>query len=843
MEDMIAPEKSPLPKRKRWKWLVGLALFLLGVIAALPYVASSMRARDWLLAKANAALSPGRLEIQEFRFSWFRPTEIRGMTIFDPQGKTVVDSRIVHWSRNLIGIVFDQPRYGTLRLEDAVLDIERHEDGSIDLVQALEPILVGTPQTEFVIELVGNVVLRSPELVKPIRADRFTLEIQRPAAPGSLTWNAEFARSKSAETLLISGHFNKWDGQPDDQHTMLIDLKAENWPVSVGRGGISTETRLKGDLRWSRLVHGWVVETEGGMKLQDLVIAGEKLNGECVELGDAELGWNYRWSLEPSETFKELAEAKRRPNVVPVKAVGGGKNFREQQFVFDSKSAKILCTDILGPIPTIEASFELAPIASSLPRTLRLREDLTIEGGTAKLSIESKQIAENRSWSASVTIDGLRGKAAETALIQHAPIVLRGDLSQMGEHFRVESLALESRFLKASGKGTLDSGIHVEGSLDLGGMTEEIADFVDLGDMTLEGQGTFSTEIRADNTRVVATGKTSLRDLKIGPKAEPLLVGALNLEFSGTGPEGLPSADWRWSGSAGIDGLTRLGMVLQTSKFTIDQRNDGTIAIGPIEGTLNGGTLHLLPELTLGESPLLRLKSGSTLKNAQVTEESSRRVLTFVAPILDGASVNQGSISARIDRAEFPLTRDSKTKTQVEGQVIFQDLEFTPGPITSELLSLIGRNDPTIRLDQPVVLAITDGRIHQTGLALPVGKLTRIAIEGEVGFDKSLDLIATIPITPEMFPGGGLVGELVAGAQIRVPITGTLSRPRIDRAAFKEEMSRVGRGIGMRAATRGAAELLFRMARPRDPNAPAPLTPAERKAMRQERKIQKRGAG
>src|SRR6185437_10768838 len=105
---------------------------------------------------------------------------------------------------------------------------------------------------------------------------------------------------------------------------------------------------------------------------------------------------------------------------------------------------------------------------------------------------------------------------------------------------------------------------------------------------------------------------------------------------------------------------------------------------------LNGGRMRLVPELQTDPTLVLKLNSGSELIDAEVNEESSRRVLSFVAPVLEGATRATGRVSARIDRAEFPIGAGASRKAQVEGKVVFQDLTFAPGPLAEGVLGLMG---------------------------------------------------------------------------------------------------------------------------------------------------------
>ena len=200
---------------------------------------------------------------------------------------------------------------------------------------------------------------------------------------------------------------------------------------------------------------------------------------------------------------------------------------------------------------------------------------------------------------------------------------------------------------------------------------------------------------------------------------------------------------------------------------------------------------------------------------------------SYVAPVLDRTTRSSGRVSVSIDEASFPLGGDPGRRANVTGEVVFQDVEFAPSPLAREVLAIVApRKEPeSLRLDQPVRLSIAEGRVNQRGLAIPIGDVTRIEIDGWVDFDKNLGLVVTLPVTGAMFGNNPLLGEIVSGTKVRVPIGGTLAKPKLDKAEFNAALKDLGKNLLVRGAGVGALELLDRMARPRDPNAPPPPTP------------------
>jgi translocation and assembly module TamB len=311
--------------------------------------------------------------------------------------------------------------------------------------------------------------------------------------------------------------------------------------------------------------------------------------------------------------------------------------------------------------------------------------------------------------------------------------------------------------------------------------------------------------------------------------------------------------DWRrtLSGEFGValDGADVYGMKLGPTALVVRAR-EGKLNVDPIETTINEGRLHLEPELRTGDehrAASIRLGPGSTLTDAQVNDEVSRRVLSFIAPVLNNATRVRGRVSATIREAVFPIGHDGGNGPAVDGSVEFQDVAFYPGTMLEDIFSLMRREDrPLMRLDEPIAMTIADRRVYQRGLALPIGNLSRIEFDGWVDFDRKVNLIASIPVLPTMLADRPLLHDIAGDARIRVPIRGTLSQPKVDKEAFNLAMKDLGRSLLERGVVRGASGLIQRMIEGRPligrPDGPLRM-PRRRRAPQREKRDQRPGPG
>jgi translocation and assembly module TamB len=246
-----------------------------------------------------------------------------------------------------------------------------------------------------------------------------------------------------------------------------------------------------------------------------------------------------------------------------------------------------------------------------------------------------------------------------------------------------------------------------------------------------------------------------------------------------------------------IDELDVFGMQLGGAPLVLELEK-GQVRINPIDSTLNGGTLHLEPELARREegSIWLRLGPSTKLEGAVVNDEVSHRVLSYVAPVLDGATRVRGKVSLGIEEALVPLAAGEGASEKILGNMIFDDVRFMPGPLATELLGILLKEDrPLLVLRDPVSVHIANGKVYQKGLVIPLGKAAGIAVEGSVDFRKNLDMVASFGMFPRTGSGPAALGPLARSARIEIPIRGTLDKPKIDAGAFAQRLKSIGKDL------------------------------------------------
>ncbi len=641
--------------------LVVLSLLLGGAAVGLPWIAELPAVQRRLAAYANLVLAPGSVEFSPIRLSWFRPTEVRDVTLRDADGDAVLVAPRLTFEWGLWQMLVTRPEIAHVDLTGAKLDIERRPDGTIDLHETLKPLVPEHPQHQILIHLENSHVrLRDRLLGEPFMADHLDVRIDMGRGHEPISWKISMAPDETPRQsgrLEIEGSYSRARIDASGRHDTNVTLRGSAWPLAVANDGLGLKCRgvLDGVVD-AQLQSGlWLARGDTRLNHLELTAPGR---AETIRLDAVSAGWDVKG-----------AKSRWLVNRLALETSLG--SLRAEGSVYDPRSDRL----------------DLNKVAVKLPYA-------QVEGNGA--------------------IRNLGGK----------PLL---DL-----------------------KGTLNP--------DWRGLSALLAREVE-PDARIAGQ--------VSSWRVSGSIASSKFD-----DALETLSGDLGIQ---------------------IDELDVFGMRLGHSALVVRAEN-GKIRIDPIEATLNQGVLHLEPELALDQNGnrWLRMGNSSSLEGAVINDDVSHRVLSYAAPILDGATRVRGRISAKLREAVFPIMAPGAAEARILGEVAFDDVRFMPGRLAERLLVVFGKQDkPLLTLRDSISIEIADHKVYQKGLVIPVAKLASIALEGSVDFDKNLDLVARLAMDRRA-PVTGVLPPFLQNARVDIPIRGTMQSPKIDTAGFKDRLADMG---------------------------------------------------
>jgi translocation and assembly module TamB len=538
-ESGVNPRPEP-NRRRRWgrAILVTAALLLvavLGTVAAIPWIVSLPPSQRWLANRAKAWFAPGRAEFEMVTVFWNRPTVIRGVALYDPEGHRVLASPRARLSLNLWQILVARPPSADLHFERAVLDLERRADGRVNLIESIRPLLNPHPSHGLTIRVSeGTLAFRQEGIPDPILAERADIDLNLAADPNPIQWDVRLARpahgNEPVASLQIQGHYERIEPAPGQPHDLEVSAHGIAWRWSWTRDDLKIEGVLEGEASGRRRSGRW--STAGDGALAQLVASGDRLHGDHPALDRVAVSWD----AAGAGNSWNLASLDLRSPVGTLQAKG-----------------EIPTAGPSDTATTLEGHLDLAALGALLPHTLHLRDDLAIESGTAQLqgTIKPGALEGSRIWSIAAEVSNLAARRGDDRLALRDPATLEAVVSTLASpsQLSLDRLRLKTPFVDASGQGNLDDGLVVSASFDLARGREQLGDWIDLKTAELEGRGSLDGRYRLEGRTFAGVIRGRIESLRAsGLFVLPEIARdelTLNLEaHGGAEPSGWPVA-WR----------------------------------------------------------------------------------------------------------------------------------------------------------------------------------------------------------------------------------------------------------------------------------------------------------
>ncbi|SDP63468.1 AsmA family protein [Desulforhopalus singaporensis] len=231
--------------------------------------------------------------------------------------------------------------------------------------------------------------------------------------------------------------------------------------------------------------------------------------------------------------------------------------------------------------------------------------------------------------------------------------------------------------------------------------------------------------------------------------------------------------------SFGVESADGYGVSIKQLTAPVQLKN--SLATFDIQGDLNRGRLTLTPSIDFTHSPpLLSFPENSQIvSGAGLTAAMSNDLLAKIHPLFKGAAISSGTVDLNLSYFHWPLDHPAGKDADFKGNLFFHDTKLQAGGILLPLLDAMKAREQQITLgEQAIEFKGKEQRIHCSPLEIKLDEHT-IRLSGSVGFDKSLDYQALIPVTRKMV--GGDLYKYLEGSFITVPISGTVTKPSINK--------------------------------------------------------------
>jgi hypothetical protein len=227
-----------------------------------------------------------------------------------------------------------------------------------------------------------------------------------------------------------------------------------------------------------------------------------------------------------------------------------------------------------------------------------------------------------------------------------------------------------------------------------------------------------------------------------------------------------------------------------------------------IQGTVNRGKMSLKPAIDFSaEPPVISIPENNlVLADVGFSEEMSKDLLVQVHPIFIGAAVSQGTMDLGLRHFKWPLEAEQRNNAEFAGTITFKEVILRAGGLLTPLLEIMKVEGREITLgDQPIEFIGENDRIRCSPLEILIEGHS-LMLSGSMGFNKSLDYVAQVPVTQRMV--GGDAYKYLEGTFISVPIGGTVSKPSIRKDLVQTALKDLIIQAGKKQVTDQAEKLL-----------------------------------
>jgi len=384
------------------------------------------------------------------------------------------------------------------------------------------------------------------------------------------------------------------------------------------------------------------------------------------------------------------------------------------------------------------------------PIRFRYSGDVTTFGGTLEIVSFSLGRPDAPDWTEPTLQLGATGSYTEST----DTLVLSAA--------RIERPGIAVASAVTLGKLGTDLEVNAKGTLgyDLAKLTPKLREQFG-GGFAAQGRGT---------TPIVLSGSLSPPD-KPGTNTRPGSLAAMNGEIR-----------FAW------DSLRAYGFEMGRSELR-GNLTGGVGRVDPIAATFGGGKVNVQPTVHLDVEPgYITFAKGRIVERSKLTPAVCAEALGYALPAFARSGKAEGEISVMVGENRIPFA--DATKSQLKGQITIHQATVAPGPVVGEIAKLLGAGNlvMTIPNETVVPIRVEHGMVHHQNFSVLIGGHT-ISTSGSVGFDGKLNLVADVPIPAAVLKASPLATKSLANKRVKVPITGTLSRPALDARQFQASIA------------------------------------------------------
>lgn len=511
-EPILTPPAVPRKRRRFLRTAFVLLVLLLALVWFAPAIIARTTLRDKIVGMALKDFN-GTVQSGGASMGWLSTVKLHDVTMTEPSGRVAIRSPKLTTSKTLWQLALQRDDLGTFTIDepDLILSVENGTTNIEDWIANYTKDDGAPPKPErlaFAIEATrGKATLKgTPDTQLQNVAFAFRCPKSR-IEPMEIQVEAE---TPSGGKLATSVQLGTDTGLSFNATTFPLETVTPMLPrfsTGLALGGL-----LTADLRGI-----WNVPADKPMKLEftgsanitEFGLRAPWLKGETLALHSVAL---LQSEIATHESGRiDVKSLRLLCDVGDASIVGQfDPGFDANQFL---KQAGVKAS----------ANIDLAKLAALLPKLMRVRDDTVIRRGSIALKLDSETTATGMLWVGDVQTRDIEAARAQQLLTWKTPLKgsFRGRLRDDGMP-DFEDVEILSEFVSVKARGQPEA-FSTAVRIDLRKLTQQLEQFVDLGGLTMAGEGV----IRLNTKPVPNTDTTDVRgsidftrlEIRDGPNA------------------------------------------------------------------------------------------------------------------------------------------------------------------------------------------------------------------------------------------------------------------------------------------------------------------------------------
>jgi hypothetical protein len=465
-------------RRRRWPVWVGaiLGVLIIGILT-LPSTFSTKKGSGYLLSMVNGWIK-GKVQVQGVSLSWGGPTEVRGVVVSDPVGRTVLEAKTVQWSQGVWGAIRSGMNFKQVKVDSPQAVLYFDQSGSVSIEQAVAS-RTTQPQTQ------ASTGSPLPQPVGRLTISGGNLRMVRPngQAFAVSSINGDFnintlsrvkgnVKVKLAEGSTVSGDFDVRGLVKNDE---FVPMKAEG----------SVKVNTEGGVDLGKLA-AFALDNPNAGGMANLKFEAEFKDGTARadfagRVAGLQAGRTGKEHIKPIDVNLNGRLRATDRDLKAVTSVSGqpGKIEASLEYQYPKQPVDLSADKLMGmilrgeqsPLPefTVESKgkVDIPTLAEAVPALLTLQSDVEITEGSFEISQLTVHGGAKPGGSGTVELTQVRAKRGDRAL-KLDPISLSFDARiEEGKGLEIVKADLKAEFVQIRAKGTF-TNLDADFSGDLG---------------------------------------------------------------------------------------------------------------------------------------------------------------------------------------------------------------------------------------------------------------------------------------------------------------------------------------------------------------------------------------